>query len=326
MRIAAFLLLCLGIAVAVALVIQQGAAEIALLIVGAGWWVAAVTAMHTAPILLNAMAWHSLLLPMGVHRPIPALFWMRWVADSVNQLLPAAQLGGEVLRGHMLSRSGVPGVTSGASIVVDLLGGLVSLILFIFIGGGLLMDRGGDPTAARTATVGVGLFVVIFFVLIAAHRSGAFLSLARALERMNDGRAWRAMTGGASALDRALVDAYRRPVAFLRCTLWHLAAWCAGAAQIWVAAFALGYPISFLEALIVDSAGQAVRNLGFAVPGQLGVQEAGYLGAGTLVGLPSEVGLSIALIKRIRDIALGVPALIAWQAVLGRRVFRRAKR
>lgn len=325
MRIAAFLLLCLGIAVAVALVIQQGAADIAGLIAGAGWGVAAVIVLHLVPILLNALAWRSLLLPMGVSRPVPALYWMRWVADSVNQLLPAAQLGGEVLRGHMLSRSGVAGVTSGASIVVDLLGGLVSLILFILIGGGLLVARGADPTTARTATVGMALFIVIFFLLIAAHRSGVFLSLARALERMNDGRAWRAMTGGASALDRALVDAYRRPIAFLRCVLWHLAAWCAGSVQIWVTARALGYPITPLEALIVDSAGQAVRNLGFAVPGQLGVQEAGYLAAGTLVGLPPEIGLSVALIKRIRDLALGVPALVAWQVVLGRRVFRRPK-
>jgi hypothetical protein len=47
---------------------------------------------------------------------------------------------------------------------------------------------------------------------------------------------------------------------------------------------------------------------------------------GALLGLAPKVGLSISLIKCIRKIALGVPMLLVWQAVEGRRFLGTATR
>ena len=38
-----------------------------------------------------------------------------------------------------------------------------------------------------------------------------------------------------------------------------------------------------------------------------------------LFGLGPEVGLAVSLLKRARDIVVGVPVLLAWQAIEGRR-------
>ena len=40
-----------------------------------------------------------------------------------------------------------------------------------------------------------------------------------------------------------------------------------------------------------------------------------------LFGLPAEMGVAVSLLKRAREIVLGVPALIYWQTVEGRRAF-----
>lgn len=44
------------------------------------------------------------------------------------------------------------------------------------------------------------------------------------------------------------------------------------------------------------------------------------MAVGILFGLGPEVGLAVSLIKRIREVGLGVPALVAWQALEGRRL------
>ncbi len=53
--------------------------------------------------------------------------------------------------------------------------------------------------------------------------------------------------------------------------------------------------------------------------GSLGVQEAAYAVLAPLFGIGAEFGLAVSLLKRARDIAVGVPILAIWQAVEGRR-------
>jgi hypothetical protein len=42
-------------------------------------------------------------------------------------------------------------------------------------------------------------------------------------------------------------------------------------------------------------------------------------------GIPPDVALAMALIKRIPDLVLGLPSLLAWQALEGRRLMFRRK-
>jgi hypothetical protein len=62
----------------------------------------------------------------------------------------------------------------------------------------------------------------------------------------------------------------------------------------------------------------AARSAGFMIPGALGVQEAALLAVGGLVGLPVETAMIIAVVKRLRDIVIGVPGLLVWQWTEGR--------
>ncbi len=52
---------------------------------------------------------------------------------------------------------------------------------------------------------------------------------------------------------------------------------------------------------------------GFLVPGALGVQEAGYVALGHLFGISADISISISLLRRGRDIVIGVPVLLLWQ-------------
>jgi uncharacterized membrane protein YbhN (UPF0104 family) len=49
------------------------------------------------------------------------------------------------------------------------------------------------------------------------------------------------------------------------------------------------------------------------VPGALGVQEGGYIVICGLYGLSPELAIALSLVKRLREIAVGLPALVVWR-------------
>ena len=73
-----------------------------------------------------------------------------------------------------------------------------------------------------------------------------------------------------------------------------------------------------IEALIF-----AVRSIAFVVPGALGVQEGAYLLLAPLFGLDPEAAIALSLLKRARDVVIGLPALLTWQAGEGRKLLAR---
>jgi hypothetical protein len=80
--------------------------------------------------------------------------------------------------------------------------------------------------------------------------------------------------------------------------------------EVYLITLFLGMPVSWGDALLLESVGQAIRGAGFAIPGALGVQEGGYLLLATLIGLPPHAGVALSLAKRTRELLLGIPGLV----------------
>ena len=90
-----------------------------------------------------------------------------------------------------------------------------------------------------------------------------------------------------------------------------------------LALYVLGVAIDLREGLIIESLGQALRAVGFAVPGSLGVQEGGYILVCGLLGVGPQAAIELSFLKRIREVALGIPGLIGWQIIEGRQLASR---
>jgi hypothetical protein len=73
------------------------------------------------------------------------------------------------------------------------------------------------------------------------------------------------------------------------------------------------------KCLIIESLGMTARSAGFFIPGALGIQEIALVLVGSFVGLPPETAMLIAIVKRLRDVVLGLPGLAMWQWMEGRR-------
>jgi uncharacterized membrane protein YbhN (UPF0104 family) len=81
----------------------------------------------------EALGWRFLFDPDK--RPsFRTLLWGRWIGESVDNLLPVAQLGGDLVRIRLFTKLGISGSLVAASLLTDLTLSLVTLIAFTFLG------------------------------------------------------------------------------------------------------------------------------------------------------------------------------------------------
>jgi putative membrane protein len=198
-----------------------------------------------------------------------------------------------------------------ASAIVDTTLEFISQIGFTLIGLSLLFARPIEGDIETYAIAGVLVALGLAAALLAAQWFG----IAKILEWGNEkfAKSWgRTQSSGITGLHAAIMELYRSPRRIAGGFLFHLAAWVMGTAEIYISLGALGHGVGIVTCLIIEALGQALKTAGFAIPAALGVQEGGYVLAGTLFGLPPEVGIALSLIRRLRDVVLGVPALAAW--------------
>ena len=69
-------------------------------------------------------------------------------------------------------------------------------------------------------------------------------------------------------------------------TALHMVACLLGTVETWLVLYAMGAGVGWEQAFVIEGLGQAARSAGFAVPGALGVQEAGYILVCGLLGIP----------------------------------------
>jgi uncharacterized membrane protein YbhN (UPF0104 family) len=106
--------------------------------------------------------------------------------------------------------------------------------------------------------------------------------------------------------------------ALLRAAGWHLTAWTLGALEVWVILWVLGTPVGLEEAYVIEALGMAARSLGFVLPAGLGAQEAGLAAVSVALGVPLEAAVAMAMLKRLREVAMNLPGLLYWQWTLRR--------
>lgn len=310
-----------GLALFTILIAYQGIGQATSILITAKWNLVIVILFHLLPMTADSIAWRTLL--NRTHRPRFRTFLRaRWIGESINTLLPVAQVGGELVRARLLAHHKVPTSQAGASVVVNLTLMVFAQIVFTLLGLALLIlflgvDEGKLIQGILIGAVLIALFLVGFYWL---QRHGLFGWLARRLRSLIGSSKQLNWMGGAAALDTSIVQLYNHRQRVLCSFSWSLLGWILGTGEAWLALYFLGHPVGWLEAFMIESLAQAVKGAAFLIPGALGVLEGGYILLGTLVGLPPSVGLALALTRRVRELSLGVPGLLVWQLSEGKRL------
>jgi glycosyltransferase 2 family protein len=311
-------LIAAGIAVMAALVLHFGAGAVAgaLLAVGfAGF--ATVTLIHIALIAVMGWAW-GVLLP-GV-KPWVAV-WGRLVRDSGSEVLPLSQVGGYVLGTRAVALAGVPATQGAASTIVDVTLEFIAQIAFAALGLVWLLHLHIHAIAPQ--------FVVLGIIVTSCLAGGCVIAQRRGVQYVDRiagflGQGWAERTAaGAAALQQALDAIYRRRGRFWLNFVLHFLSWVASGSETWVALWFAGQPLPFGSVMVIESMVYAIRSTAFLVPNSVGVQEGAYILMGGVFGIGPEMALALSLLKRARDLAIGLPVIALWQAIEGGRLMRR---
>jgi len=212
---------------------------------------------------------------------------------------------------HLIQR-GIRAPDAVAAITVSTTFQTLAQIVFALIGALLLATRARPkpfhnlPMPLLMGAGVLGLMVALFYLL---QRRGLFVRLMRLTARLSGHRDWSSLVSRAEAIDQAVQNTHARSNRIAATFLLSLVGWLVGTGEVyWMLGF-LGHPVSWADALLVESLGQAIRGAAFAIPGSLGVQEGGYLLLAPLAGLPPDVALALSLAKRAREILWALPGV-----------------
>jgi putative membrane protein len=263
------------------------------------------------------LAW-DVIMPTGGRKHAWVLIWGRMVRDTSANCLPFSQVGGFIFGIRAITVLGVEWHTATASTVVDVTAEFLAQIAFAAIGLAILLARAPRSALAVPLEVGLGLAVLACFAFIWLQH-GAALVFARISGRIA-GRWFGNARERVDALQGELSLIYGHTTRLALGCMIHLIGWIGTGVAGWITYHAIGVPIDFDDALAIEALLAAATAVAFLVPVNAGVQEAGYAGLGAIFGVPADLSLAVSLIRRARDIAVGVPILLLWQYIELRRV------
>ncbi|USI71659.1 lysylphosphatidylglycerol synthase domain-containing protein [Sphingomonas morindae] len=283
-----------------------------------GWGFFAICMASVGILGLLGGAWAAA-MPMVPARRVGLFAWARAAREAANDLLPFSQLGGLMVGGRTLTGAGLAVVPVYAAMIIDLTTEMASQLVVTLFGLGALatlLAQGGVVSGAAWGGAGIAVATLLAMVLFQ-----------RPLLSLIDRIGTRLLPEADLPLGRIrdeLDRLYRAKAPILSSFLLNLAAWMASALLAWAILWLIGarYPVGRVVAL--ESLIFAVRSAAFLIPGALGVQEAAYLLLAHSFGINAEAALALSVIKRARDVAIGLPTLLLWWAQDVRRGVARA--
>lgn len=314
--------LALGVILFTSVIAWQGVGDVAKALGKAGWGLFVVVLFHIPPMWADAMGWR-ILIPAEHRLSRRFMLGARWIGESVNDLLPVFQMGGNVIKAWILVGRGVHVGRAGASVVIDITLIVLTQVLFTLLGLSLATSILGSKGAVPAVLAGAGIIAILLSGFYAAQRRGFFSFVVAVSRRLLGSPEWASVSKGAAMIDSDVLRLYRERRTLLVAGCWHIAAWFLGVFEVWFALDILGHPVDIGTAFLFESLGQAIRTGAFAVPGGLGMQEGGYILIGGVLGIDPTVALALSLARRVRELLLGIPGLIVWQMSAMGKAFRK---
>ncbi len=281
-----------------------------------GWGMLVVLGLYLLAFSIDSVSWLLALTWAPLNSRWGWRTWaVRMVGETYNNIIPAASMGGEPVKAVLLKRHyGVPYHDSTASLILAKTINMVGLCLFLAVGFALMMQS-PKLSEAYKHTAGVGFVALMvataLFFAVQRYRIGSVASGWLGRRMLSD--KIDAIVTQIRSMDETLVQFYTRHrprlVGALALAFFN---WVLGVAEIYYVLWLLDAPITWAEAWIIEAVAQMVRSGTFFIPLSIGAQEGVFLlVAGTITGAP-ELGLSVGLIRRCREMIW-----IAWGYVLG---------
>ncbi len=310
--------LLVGFALTVGMVLYVGVGGLQKAVETIGWTGFAIYAGYSLLVFLSlGLAWWAVAPGQRLRRAW-VFIWGRVLREAAADVLPFSQVGGLVVGVRAVREMGVGEALAVSSLIVDLTSEMAAQLFYTLFGVAMLIATLAHATGAQSLISTTALALLFGVVLLGAFilfqgRGVAGLGLLA-------GRWLKDVRARTDAVQAALTAIYASPLRLTAAVALHGLSWVASGVGSWIALSFMGAHLPLWEVLTLESLMSAVRSVAFMTPGALGFQEGAYVLVSPLFGLGPDSGLALSLIKRAKDIVIGAPALVLWQALEGRQL------
>ena len=298
------LLLTIGVAYLLKIIFEIGILELWQQVQKMEWGFFLIMIIALSEFLSHAWAW-TFTFPEGVR---PLGFWSLtrvWLsANAIKSLNPLGNVGGETYRWLVLTRF-INKKDATASMVLDNFSHILMMLTLLacaFMFSLLTLPWEGP----FLLMVGFFFFCLlgIFFWILKLKKGGVlFQLLTKAFCRIFplNRDYW---MGYAKILDDIIKQFFaRNKTFFLQLNFFHFMGKFVGFLEVWVIFIYLKEPIGLADSFLIYSFLQLITVLFFFIPSQIGVAEGGTYHLFEWMGLTPEIGVAMALIRRVRTLA-----------------------
>ena len=262
-------------------------------------WLLLAFALQCLTYFAAAAVWHGALRDMGTRRRFWSLVPLGLAKLFTDQALPTGGIGGTLLVVSALEKRGIASGIAMAALLIGMVSFYVAYVLAV-LAALFLLYRGGWLDALMVGAAAIFLAVAIAIPVIVLllrrwstrnHLKSADNAMARSLRRVP----------GVSTLLQALADApanlLRRPLPFLRASLFQASIFLLDAATLWVMLQAVGTPAPATIAFAAFMMASLAATIG-PMPLGLGTFEAVSVTMLHLQGISVEAALTATLLLR----------------------------
>ena len=266
---------------------------------------------HIPTLFFDTLAWAILMVKNKLS--IKTTFVITWISQTSGKFIPSGNITGEFVRFYLARRSGQKFSDASSSVLMDLfiatfslfIIGLLALIFIVFsLKSNFILDK---YQYLIMALVLISLGSLFFLLIIRKRIISKLLASTKKFEFLSKKNVYNLIR-----LDISLNKLSFRKKLLLSAITLRLIGWIAGAFEIYIFLWIIGVDAKVTDVIIIESVTAIIRSAAFFIPSAIGVQELAFVIVGELVGYSGIVSFSIAMGRRLREIMVGIPAIITW--------------
>ncbi len=268
--------------------------------------------IHIPTLFFDAMAWKVFI--KNENFSILWSFIITWVSQASGKFFPTGTVTGEFIRIYLGTKKGLSFHESSSTVFADLVIATFSLFLiaslsFLIVLSNNVIFFQNDNSFYIVISLLILLSGCVFFYFFINRRLlRFFLNLKNPLNFKLKRNKIKLLL----KIDYSLFKISSNKLNIFKATITRLLGWISGALEIYVFLMIINVEVSFVDVILIEAFTGLIRSVVFFIPAGLGVQELAFVIIGSHVGLSDSVSFSMAIGRRIREIGVGLPAILTW--------------
>ena len=278
-------------------------------VAGIGWWFALVLLLGLLRMVFRTRAWLACANDRQLRFRDALGAWL--ASDAIGNLTPLGLLASEPAK-ILMVRSRISTVTSIASVTIENAFYTASVLVVLLTGTWLFLQRADVPEGLVQVSelILAGVAVAAVIAIWAARARPALLSRFAPIVTRLAGKS-QAPADAIREVEAQIYAVPQWPIGrILRVAAWEAAFHVGAVAESWIVLRALVPAATLVDAFLLESAGRFVTVAFKFVPYRIGIDEAGSGAVAAVLGLSPAVGVTLALVRRLRILILNAVGLV----------------